>query len=42
MKTKFIAFTFLTLAAVFFTGCTATTETTTTTRTREESAMYAR
>jgi uncharacterized lipoprotein YajG len=42
MKTKFIAFTFLALAAVMFAGCTATTETTTTTRTREQSSMYAR
>ncbi|HKP05178.1 MAG TPA: hypothetical protein VJU77_17645 [Chthoniobacterales bacterium] len=43
MKKNLIALTFLSLAAIFITGCSTTTETTTTTtRTREQSSMYAR
>jgi uncharacterized lipoprotein YajG len=40
MKSKFIALSFLALAAVLFAGCASKTETMTTTTTREQSATY--
>ena len=43
MKKNLIALTFLSLAAIFLAGCTATTETTTTTeRTRSQGVQYGR